>query len=44
MFALLEMHRVLKDNGTLFLSTPNLGSFSSLARLNDGWAPYSFSK
>eukprot|EP00775_Hariotina_reticulata_P012473 gene12473-12607_t len=43
-FAILEMHRVLKFNGTLFLSTPNLGSFTALARLHDGWSPYAFSK
>jgi hypothetical protein len=30
--------------GTLFLSTPNLGSFSALARLQDGWGPYAYSK
>jgi hypothetical protein len=30
--------------GTLFLSTPNLGSFSALARQQDGWSPYAYSK
>jgi hypothetical protein len=30
--------------GTLFLSTPNLGSFSALARLRDGWGPNAYSK
>lgn len=43
-FAILEMHRVLKPNGTLFLSTPNLGGFSALARLHNGWGPYAYSK
>ncbi|KAF6250837.1 hypothetical protein COO60DRAFT_727094 [Scenedesmus sp. NREL 46B-D3] len=43
-FAMLKMHRVLKPNGTLFLSTPNLGSFSALARLHDGWGPNAYSK
>eukprot|EP00882_Tetradesmus_deserticola_P021046 GHRQ01022761.1.p2 GENE.GHRQ01022761.1~~GHRQ01022761.1.p2 ORF type:complete len:164 (+),score=32.34 GHRQ01022761.1:645-1136(+) len=30
--------------GTLFLSTPNLGAFSALARLHDGWGPNAYSK
>lgn len=43
MFMMLEIHRVLRDGGLLVLSTPNAGSWESLARLAAFESPFIFS-
>jgi SAM-dependent methyltransferase len=40
MFALAELNRVMKPGGFLFLTTPNLASWSALHRLIDHESPY----
>ncbi len=45
MHMLIEMHRVLEEGGTLILTTPNVASYSAVARiLEQSGNPQLFSK
>jgi SAM-dependent methyltransferase len=43
MFMMLEIHRVLRNDGRLILSTPNVGSWESLTRIAQHKSPFIFS-